>query len=130
MTPSAIPFAPIVTSRTRHDVLSRTPRRSASGQYVMSVLDFAPCAQPAMHVPALMHGARPSYASLMIALSDGHQCQPRRLNPRAMVSPSFPSGSGGSGGIFGGSAGYAGSPARPETPIMRSLTSYQGASVR
>ena len=68
----------------------------------MSVLAFAPCAQPTRQVPALMHGARPSYSCVVIALSDGHQCQPSRLKPRASVSPSLPSGTGGSGTSFGG----------------------------
>ena len=84
------------------------------------MLPFAPCAQPMMHGPRLMHAARPSYSRVAIALSDGHQCQPSRLKPRASVSPSRPSGTGGSGGCLGGSAG---SPASPATPIMRAFTS-------
>ena len=48
----------------------------ACGQYVMSVLALAPCAQPGVQWPTLMHGARPSYSVVAIALSDGHQCQP------------------------------------------------------
>src|SRR5437763_12700844 len=120
MTPLARPFSPTVISRTRHRVLSVTPLRTATGQYVTSVLAFAPCAHPTRQVPALMHGARPSYSRVAIALSDGHQCQPRRLNPLARVTPSFPSGTGGRGGSFGG---YAGSPASPATPIMRAFRS-------
>ncbi len=45
----------------------------------MSVLAFAPCEQPLPHEPRLMHGERPLYSSDVMALSDGHQCQPRRL---------------------------------------------------
>ncbi len=86
----------------------------------MSVLALAPCAHPDRHVPALMHAARPSYSCVVIALSEGHQCHPSRLNPVARVSPSLPSATGGSGTSFGG---YAGSPASPDTPIMRALTS-------
>src|SRR5690349_1230751 len=119
MTPSAIPSGPTVISRTRQRVLSVTPWRSAGGQQVTSVLAFAPCGQPTRHVPALMQGARPSYSRVAIALSDGHQCQPSRLNPFASVVPSLPSGTGGSGTSFGG---YAGSPASPDTPIIRAFT--------
>src|SRR5690349_4562405 len=125
MTPSTRPFAPTVISRTRQRVRTSTPRRIAGGQYVTSVLALAPCGQPTRQVPALMQGARPSCSWVAIALSDGHQCQPSLLNPFARVVPSLPSGTGGSGTSFGG---YAGSPPRPETPIMRALTSYQGAS--
>jgi hypothetical protein len=109
-----------VISRTRQWVLRRTPFRIATGQYVMSVEAFAPCAQPRRQVPALMHGARPSCSTVVMALSDGHQCQPSLLKPRASVSPSLPSVTGGSGTDFGG---YAGSPVRPDTPIMCAFTS-------
>jgi hypothetical protein len=62
-----------------------------------------------------------------MALSDGHQCQPRRSKPRAMVAPSVSSGTGGvCRGDFGG---YAGSPVTPATPIMRSLRSKNGSRV-
>src|SRR5581483_7724428 len=108
MTPSAIPFVPTVISRTRQRVRSVTPWRIAGGQYVTSVLAFAPWGQPTRHVPAFTHGARPSHSCVAIALSDGHQCQPSLLKPFASVVPSFPSGTGGSGTSFGG---YAGSPA-------------------
>src|SRR5262245_35279591 len=61
----------------------------------------------------------------MIALSDGHQCQPSRSKPRAMVSPSLPSGIGGVG--RGDLGGYDGSPLRPATPIIWSFRSKNGS---
>ena len=36
----------------------------------MSVLAFAPCAQPGVHWPRLMQGARPSYAVVAIVVSE------------------------------------------------------------
>ena len=121
-----MPSARTVISFTRQPVRSCTPLRWAAGQYVMSVLAFAPCAQPLMHEPRLMHGARPSYSCDVTALSDGHQCQPSFSKPAAIVFPLLPSGSG---GIVGSWYGYAGSPARPETPIIRSLMAKKGSSV-
>ena len=73
-----------------------------------------------------MHGARPSYSVVAIALSDGHQCQPSVFIAFAYRAPVLPSGSGGIGGCLGG---YAGSPARPETPIMRSFSAKNGSSI-
>src|SRR5262249_3656914 len=61
----------------------------------------------------------------MIALSDGHQCQPSLSKPRAMVSPSLPSGIGGVG--RGDLGGYDGSPLRPATPIIWSFRSKNGS---
>jgi hypothetical protein len=62
-----------------------------------------------------------------MALSDGHQCQPSRSNPRAIVAPSVSSGIGRvCRGDFGG---YAGSPVIPAIPIIRSLRSKNGSSV-
>src|SRR5512147_47838 len=119
-----MPLASTVISRTRQWVSTRTPLRIAIGQYVTSLDPLAPCGHPMRHVPALMHAARPSYSAVVIALSDGHQCQSSRLKPHASVSPSFPSGTGGSGSSLPG--GYIGSPTRPETPIMRAFRSYQG----
>ena len=37
--------------------------------------------EPAVRAGRLMHGARPPYSSVAIALSDGHQCQPSLLKP-------------------------------------------------
>jgi hypothetical protein len=71
-----MPCSLVVISRTRQRVRNSTPARMACGQYVMSVLALAPCAQPGVQWPRLMHGARPSYSVVAIALSDGHQCQP------------------------------------------------------
>jgi hypothetical protein len=53
--------------------------------------------------------------------SDGHQCQSRRSKPRAIRSPSWPSGSGGIG--RGERGGFAGSPVIPEQPIQASFRS-------
>src|SRR5262249_58189181 len=89
----------------------------------MSVLPFAPCAQPSRQVPALTQGARPSYSRVVIALSDGHQCHPRRLKPAASVSPSLPSGTGGSGSSFGGDGG---TPGGPGTPLIRGVRAGVG----
>jgi len=51
----------------------------------------------------LMQARRPSYSRVRMALSDGHQCQPRRSKPRAMVTPRVSSGTGGvCRGDFGG----------------------------
>src|SRR5262245_19960397 len=97
-----MPSSPTVISRSLHRLFSVTPRRIPTDQYVTSVLPFAPCGQPTRQVPALIHGARPSHSRVAIALSDGHQCQPRRLKPLASVVPSLPSGTGGSGTSFGG----------------------------
>src|SRR2546428_429032 len=92
----------------------------------MSVLAFAPWAQPVMHGPRLMHCARPWYGRVAIALSDGHQCQPSRLKPRASISPPLPSGTGGNGDSFGGyirllgyGAGFTQSPCSSQTIRMR-----------
>ena len=41
----------------------------------------------------------PSSSRLRIATSDGHQCQPILLNPRASVCPRTPIGMGGFGGV-------------------------------
>jgi hypothetical protein len=92
----------------------------------MSVLAFAPVGQPRSHGPQLLQAWRPSYAAVRIALSDGHQCQPRRSKPRAIVAPSVSSGIGGVCRVdFGG---HAGSPVMPATPIMRSFRSKYGSS--
>ena len=66
------------------------------------MLAFAPCAQPGVQWPRLMHGARPSYSVVAIAVSDGHQCQPSLFIARAKRAPVLPSGSGGIGGWCGG----------------------------
>src|SRR5690349_23549604 len=92
----------------------------------MSVLALAPCAQPLVHGLRLMHGARPSYSCDAIAESDGHQCQPSLSNPRASALPTLPSAIAGIGGLRGGLLGF---PASPDTPIMRSFTSKNGAKV-
>ena len=55
MTPSAMPSPFTVTSRTRQRVHNSTPLRSATGQYVMSVLDFAPWAHPEVQGPRFLH---------------------------------------------------------------------------
>src|SRR5260370_27162868 len=121
-----MPCSLVVISRTRQRVRSSTPARIAAGQYVMSVLALAPCAQPEVQWPRLMHGARPSHSTVAIALSEGHQCQPSLLSPRANVAPDLPSGSG---GIIGSCGGYAGSPAKPDPPIISALSAYNGPSV-
>src|ERR1700756_1922327 len=111
-----MPFSLVVISRTRQRVRSSTPARMAAGQYVMSVLAFAPCAQPEVQWPRLMHCARPSYSTVVIALSEGHQCQPSLLSPRANVAPDLPSGSGGIIGSRGGEAGGAPPPGKTHHP--------------
>ena len=68
----------------------------------MSVLAFAPCAQPAMQWPRFTHGARPSYSWVAIAESDGHQCQPSSFSARPSSMPVRPSASGGITASFGG----------------------------
>ena len=68
----------------------------------MSVLALAPWAQPAMHWPRLMQGARPPYSCVAMVLSDGHQCQPSWLKPLPSAMPVRPSGSGGITGVLGG----------------------------
>jgi len=110
-----MPWSFTVISRTRQWVRSSTPSRTATGQYVTSVLPFAPWAQPVMQGPRLTQAARPACSWVAIALSEGHQCQPSLLKPRPRVSPILPRGTGGSGASLGG---YAGSPANPATPII------------
>src|SRR5271155_988092 len=95
MAPDAMPCALVVISRTRQRDRSSTPARIACGQYVMSVLAFAPWAQPGVQWPRLMHGARPSYSVVATAMSDGHQCQPSWFIARAYRVPVFPNGTGG-----------------------------------
>ena len=93
----------------------------------MSVLAFAPWAQPGVQWPRLMQGARPSYSVVATVVSDGHQCQPSRFIARAQAMPVRPSGIGGIGGSRGGTPG---SPARPDTPIMRSFSAKNGSRVQ
>src|SRR5215469_9019385 len=95
MTPDAMSCSLTVISRTRQRVRSSTPARSACGQYVMSTLALAPCAQPGVQWPRLMHLARPSYSVVATAMSDGHQCHPNLFMARAYRVPVFPSGTGG-----------------------------------
>ena len=52
----------------------------------MSTLAFAPCAQPGVQWPRLMHFARPSYSVVATAISEGHQCQPSLFIARAWES--------------------------------------------
>src|SRR5258708_994653 len=98
MTPDAMPCSFVLISRTRQCVRSSTRARSACGQYVMSALAFAPCAQPGVQWPRLMHLARPSYSVVATAISDGHQCQPSLFVAGAYRVPVLP---GGTGGIVG-----------------------------
>ena len=66
------------------------------------MLAFAPWAQAGVQWPRLMHGARPSYSVVAIALSDGHQCQPSWFIVCAILVPDLPSGRGGIGGSCAG----------------------------
>jgi len=59
-------------------------------------------------------------------VSDGHQCQPSLFMAWPSSAPERPSGCGGIGGSVGGKAG---SPDNPETPIMRSFSAKNGASM-
>jgi hypothetical protein len=68
----------------------------------MSVLALAPWAQPWPQWPRLMQGARPSYSREVMALSEGHQCQPSVFMALPITSPVRPSGSGGTTESFGG----------------------------
>src|ERR1700722_8000919 len=111
MAPAAMPCSFVVISRTRHRGRSSTPARIASGQYVMSVLALAPCAQPGVQCPTLMQAARPSYSVVAMEVSDGHQCQPSLFIACAYRMPVLPSGIGGIGGSRDGTPG---SPARPD----------------
>src|ERR1700739_2415702 len=61
----------------------------------MSTLALAPCAQPGVQWPRLIHLPRPSYSMVATAMSDGHQCQPSWLIARAYRVPVFPRGTGG-----------------------------------
>src|ERR1700746_2096926 len=113
-----MPCSLVVISRTRQRVRSSIPARMAAGQYVMSVLALAPCAQPDVQWPRLMHLSRPSYSTVVIALSDGHQCQPSLLSPRANVAPDLPSGSGGIIGSWDGKGGGRAQTGKPHTPVF------------
>src|ERR1700729_3509199 len=97
-----MPSGPVTISRTRQCVRNSTPTRIACGQYVMSVLAFAPCAQAGVQCARLMHGARPSYSVVAMALSDGHQCQPSWFIVLPIFAPDLPNGSGGMGGLCAG----------------------------
>jgi hypothetical protein len=59
-------------------------------------------------------------------VSDGHQCQPSLFMAVPMMAPDRPSGCGGIGGSVNGESG---SPDNPDTPIMRSFSAKNGASV-
>ena len=84
-------------------------------------LAIEPRGQPEPQLPQPLHAVRPWYSSEMIAAGIGHQCQPSRSNPAAIVRPLSRIGSGAQGkGVRGG---IAGSPARPLMPTSRSLSS-------
>ena len=59
------------------------------------VEDFAPVAQPCWHGPQWLQAARVPSATVLIAASTGHQCQPRSLKARAARLATAPKGSGG-----------------------------------
>jgi hypothetical protein len=71
----------------------------------MSVEPFAPCAQPGVQCPILMHAARPSHSRVAIAASLGHQCQPSRFIASPIRRPVRPIGSGGIGGFLSSALG-------------------------
>ena len=68
----------------------------------MSVLALAPSAQPGVQWPRFMQAARPSYSSVAMVASLGHQCQPSWLNALAHSAPERPSGSGFIGEVLPG----------------------------
>ena len=66
------------------------------------MLALAPCAQPGVQWPRLRQRPRPSYSTVAMALSEGHQCQPSLFIALASAWPDLPSGIGGIGGCLGG----------------------------
>src|ERR1700755_1008793 len=97
-----MPRSLVVISRTRQRVRNSTRARIGCGHQVMSTLAFAPCAQPGVQWPRLMHLARPLYSVVATEMSDGHQCQPSWFLAFAWRLPLLPSGTGGSVGSCGG----------------------------
>src|SRR3972149_2453291 len=97
----------------------------------MSVLAFAPWAQPVRQGPRFMQAARPSYSRERMALSEGHQCHPSFSKPEASVFPVFPSGSGGNGGSWYGGAGGPPPPRAqaPHHPIVEREVGFKGLVV-
>src|SRR3989442_15093682 len=105
-------------------VRSSPPFLSAAGQYTMSADAFAPVGQPMRQGPPLLQARRPSRSTVVIAASDGHQCQPSALKPRAAVLPIRPIGKGGMrGDRFGG---YAGAPPHPAISMAAAFWAQYG----
>ena len=74
-----------------------SPDKVLECEHVYRTLETAhPGVQKVMEQPAV------NLAGPVMALSEGHQCQPRESKPRARVSPRRPRGTGGRVGCFGG----------------------------
>src|SRR2546427_610675 len=92
--PVTRPFDPSCSRFTLAPVTSVTPRSTATGQYVLSTLAFAPSEQPQRHVARCVQGLSRPYFCVAIAFGPGHQCQPRSLWALATRRPMRPSGTG------------------------------------